>query len=143
MNRTAKYPLSTMSVGDSFKVYESFQHCRVAASEYARKHGMVFSCRMQDDGSMIVHRCEANQATVDARGARGRRRIVSATTEPTSQQFIEWLTSFGLGSSYVMPSNYSHLFLAMQAWCELAAYRTPYHYDAQRIDSTLVIKRIK
>ena len=143
MNLTKTYPFDSMSVGDSFTILTRFQHARVAASEYSRKHGVCFTCRMQDDGSMKVYRCENNQLPVDQRGRRGRRRIVQAVNEPSSAQFGEWLSTFDIGQRYNMPAIYAHLFTAMQAWCELHSLRTGRMVTAERLGDMLVITRLK
>lgn len=143
MSLTSTYPFQQMSVGDSFTVSDRFQHARVAASEYARRNGVVFSCRMQDDRTMRVHRVENNQAPVDRRGARGRRRIVTAIAEPTRNQFTEWLSTFGVAQAYIMPVNYSHCYAAMEAWCELATLQGAMSFACDRTsDNALRIRRI-
>jgi hypothetical protein len=141
MNLTSTYPFDSMSVGDSFTVIGRFQHARVAASEYARKHSQCYTCRMQPDGTMKIFRCEANQIPVDQRGRRGRRRIVQAVNEPSSIQFGEWLATFAVGQSYNMPASYAHLFTAMIAWCELYSLRSGRNVRAERNGDTLVITR--
>lgn len=140
MSLTKQYPFESMSVGDSFTVIARFQHARVAASEYGRKHGCVFTCRMQEDRTMIVYRVEANQASVDVRGRRGRRRIV-ANADPTALQFDAWLQGFSVGQSYTMPSSYVHLYAAMQAWCELHSIKRGRTVTATVQAGTLVIHR--
>jgi len=141
MNLTKSYPLNQMAIGDYFVVRDRFQHARVAASEYARRHGMAFSCRMQEDGTMHVYRCENNQAIVDQRGSRGRRRIVRAVNEPSAAQFSEWLSTFAVGQSYMMPACYSHLFAAMLAWCELHSIKSNQCIAVERIGDELRITR--
>ncbi len=47
MNLTKQYPFGEIKVGQYFEVRDRFQHARVAASEYGRKHRMCFTCRMQ------------------------------------------------------------------------------------------------
>lgn len=122
MNLTRQYQFNTLGIGDSLVVYQRFQHARVAASEYARRHNVVFSCRVEYDDagnkSMRIHRVAQDQARVDNRGRNGRRRIAS-NNEPTALQFDAWLSGFSVGQSYIMPASYSHMYAAMQAWCEL------------------------
>lgn len=118
---TAQYPFDALTVGNYFTVYARFQHARVAASEYGRKHGMVFSCRMQPDRTMRVYRVASDQARVDQRGRHGKRRIESTTVEPTQVQFNEWLDTFEHGQSYSMPTSYRASYLLMTAWVSLYA----------------------
>lgn len=135
---TSTYPFKQMTVGDSFTVTTQFQHCRVAASDYARRNGIVFSCRMQHDNlgnqSMVCHRVENNQAPVDRRGARGKRRIVTAVAEPSKDQFQAWLLTFAVGQTYIMPASFAHTFSAMEAWSELLAYTNDARFTCQRTD---------
>jgi hypothetical protein len=124
MNRetlTATYPLETLTVGNYFTVTNQFQHARVAASEYGRKHGMVFSCRKQDDGSMRVYRVARDQANVDIRGRQGHRHIPQSIVIPTQEQFNQWLSTFNAGSSYAMPTTYRGHYLLFTAWVSLYA----------------------
>lgn len=139
-NLTKSYPFNSMSVGDSFVVTSRFQHARVAASEYARRNNVVFTCRMQDDGTMIVYRVSIDQQPIDQRGRRGRRRI-TASVDPTASQFGEWLATFGVGQSYLMPASYDHLFVAMVAWCELFSLHSGRCVVAQRQGVSLLIRR--
>lgn len=142
MSLTATYNFAALSVGNSITVYDRFQHARVAASEYARRHNVVFTCRVQDDPRcMVITRCESNQANVDKRGARARRRLPVAN-DPTQVQFSQWLAGFGIGSTYIMPAHYSHLFLAMQAWCELHSLRNACLVTAHMEGGTLLITRL-
>jgi|SRR5882724_3563429 len=139
MNRTKQYGFESLSVGNYVVVTERFQHARVAASEYGRKNNAVFSCRMQDDGSMHVYRCDATQATVDVRGARGKRRI-HYSNGPTRDQFNAWLT--GLAACTVtMPATYAAQFDLMSAWCELYSLRSGVQVTAIRQGDTLLIKK--
>jgi hypothetical protein len=140
MTRTSQYHLETLAIGDSIVVTERFQHARVAASEYARRNNACFTCRMQDDGSMIIYRVNLDQRPIDARGRRGKRKIVS-TVDPTALQFQQWLGSFAPGSSYTMPRSYSHLFVAMIAWCELYSIKTGITVTAHVMNGELLIKR--
>jgi hypothetical protein len=140
MNLTKSYPFDSMSVGDSFVVNQRYQHARVAASEYARRHNVVFTCRMQEDRSMLVIRVAHDQERVDQRGRNGRRRI-PANSDPTQLQFMQWLATFAVGQSYTMPALYSHLFLAMAAWCELYSIRASCNVTSVMIGGTLLIKR--
>lgn len=130
-----------MSVGDSFIVASRFQHARVAASEYAKRHGCVFTCRMQPDRTMIVYRVASDQARIDNRGRIGKRRIV-ACTDPTAMQFDTWLATFQVGQAYSMPASYSHIYVAMQAWCELHSIKRGRHVTAIVQGGSLIIKRI-
>jgi hypothetical protein len=130
-----------MSVGDSFTVTERFQHCRVAASEYSRRFNVVFTCRKQDDDTMIVYRVANDQKPVDQRGRHGRRKIVTVS-EPTAMQFDQWLASFEPGQSYVMPETYSHLFAAIIAWCELHSIKRQRSITASLIGGKLLITRL-
>lgn len=142
MNLTKSYPFDQMAVGDSFTVAERFQHARVAASEYARRYGVVFTCRVQDDRTMRVYRVENNQAPVDRRGARGRRRIVQAIAEPSKHEFQQWLLQFTIAQTYIMPAHYSHCFAAFEAWVELLQFTSLQRYTCVRSDGTLRIMRI-
>lgn len=141
-NRTAQYPFAGMAVGNYFTVWSHFQHARVAASEYGRKNGMVFSCRKQPDGSMRVYRVEGSQALVDQRGRQGKRRIPSTVHQPTKQEFVGWLATFAPGQSFTMPATYSQTFLAMQAWCELYSLQSGIAmHSALQPNGTLLIAR--
>lgn len=118
---TATYPLATLNVGSYFTVYNRFQHARVAASEYGRKHRQAFSCRMQDGEprSMRVYRVEFDQATVDQRGRNGRRElpdVPASIVAPTREQYCAWLASFAPGQSYAMPIAYYGMFGNMMEW---------------------------
>lgn len=140
---TSQYPFDAMTVGSVFTVYSRFQHARVAASEYGRKHGCVFTCRMQDDGSMQVHRVSNDQANVDQRGRRSNRRLAHATNDPTREQFMQWIGSFEIGQSYTMPIAYTHLYSAMTAWCEVYSLRINRSIVATLLpDMTLLIQRV-
>lgn len=120
---TSSYPLDSLAVGQYFTVnYRArFQHARVAASEFGRKHSRAFSCRIQDDGqTMRVYRVADSQAHVDKRGRNGRRMlpaIPQSIVEPTRVQFLEWLRTFAPGQSYSMPVSYSAMYLNMVSWC--------------------------
>jgi hypothetical protein len=116
---TASYPFASLSVGNYFTVLRKYQHARVAASEYGRKNGMVFSCRMQEDRSMRVYRVAKDQEPVDKRGRHGRRRIDTALHLPTQTEFDAWLGTFKAGQSFAMPITYRAQFLLMQAWASL------------------------
>lgn len=135
---TSMYPFRSMSVGDTFRVLSRFQHCRVAASDYSRKHGYVFTCRMQDDGTMLVHRVSNDQKPIDQRGSRGRRRIV-VNHDPTQAQFAEWLATFAVGQSYSLPASYGHLFLVMDAWTEIYSLRSGRQFTTSRVGDNLLI----
>lgn len=139
MTLTASYPFRSMSVGDSFVIRQRFQHCRVAASEYAHRHGVVFTCRMQADRSMIVYRVASDQHPVDQRGRNGRRHIPSQSSDPTALQFDTWLASLAPGQSYLMPASYRHLYAAMQAWCELHSIKRNRHVTATLQGECLLI----
>lgn len=139
MNLTKTYPFDSMSIGDSFVVSTRFQHARVAASEYARRHNQAFTCRVQPDRTMIVYRVANDQKIVDQRGRRGRRRI-AAVNDPTAMQFAQWLDSFTPGQSYLMPAHYSHLFAAMIAWCELYSLKHGRRVRASEIGGSLLIE---
>lgn len=121
---TATYPFTALQVGNYFTVSTKYQHARVAASEYGRKHGMVFSCRKQPDGTMRVYRVASDQRTVDVRGRQGKRRIDTSIAMPTEQQFMEWLATFKPTEMYAMPVIYRQHYLLMQAWVSLYALRT-------------------
>lgn len=120
---TGQYPFAALTVGNYFIVYGRYQHARVAASEYGRKHGMVFSCRMQPDRTMRVYRVASDQANVDKRGRQGKRRIDTSIVMPTEQQFYEWLATFTPGQSFSMPTTYRPHYLLMTAWTTLYALR--------------------
>lgn len=144
MNLTKQYPFTSMTIGDSFTVSSRYQHARVAASEFARKHGWVFTCRMNEEipgqpRTMTIHRVEQDQATIDNRGRRGRRRIV-ASCDPSAMQFDQWLLTFTKGQSYTMPLSYSHLYLAMQAWCEVHRLKHGRNMTAMMHGGELIIK---
>lgn len=141
MNLTKTYPFHTMQIGDSFTVSARFQHARVAASEYARRHNMVFTCRVQDDDTMIIYRVAQDQAKIDQRGRSGRRRITN-TIDPTAMQFGQWLAGFQVGQSYTMPSSYSHLYTAMIAWSELYSLRSGRSIVASMNGGALLINRL-
>jgi hypothetical protein len=142
MNLTKQYPFQALSVGNHFIVTERFQHARVAASEFARKHGMVFTCRMQSDGTMHVIRVEANQASVDVRGAKGKRRIPVIVKQPTKAEFMGWLAMFLPGQSFAMPATYTASFDLMSAWVELFAVKTNQLYRAAlQPNGTLLIAK--
>lgn len=121
---TEQYHFDLMNVGDAITVYSRFQHARVAASEFGRKHGVVFTCRMQPDRSMVIHRVAQDQSNIDKRGRQGKRRISQSVIDPTQQEFTKWLDTFEVDQSFAMPVTYRHLFLVMQAWTELHALRT-------------------
>lgn len=91
---------------------------------------------------MLVIRVANDQKPIDARGRNGRRRI-PASTDPTQYQFSQWLSVFAVGQSYMMPASYSHLHLAMQAWCELYSLRNGVVITATQEGATLLIKRVK
>lgn len=91
---------------------------------------------------MRVFRCENNQIPVDQRGARGRRRIVQAVSEPSSTQFGEWLATFHVGQQYIMPASYAHLYSAMIAWCELYSIKSGRSVLAERLGAELAITRM-
>lgn len=120
---TSSYPLESLAVGQYFTVYNRarFQHARVAASEYGRRHSRAYSCRIQEDGrTMRVYRVADNQMRVDQRGAVGRRLLPDvprSIVEPTRAQFLEWLASFAPGQSYAMPVSYSAMYVNMVQWC--------------------------
>ena len=118
---TASYPFASLSVGNHFIVRSRFQHARVAASEYARKNGVVFSCRMQADRTMHVYRVAKDQEPIDKRGRHGRRRIEAALHLPTQQEFDGWLGTFKADQSFAMPVTYRAQYLLMQAWASLYA----------------------
>lgn len=141
MTLTDTYPLRALAVGQYFTVYSRFQHARVAASEYGRKHGMAFSCRMQDDGTMRVYRCERSQATIDQRGRNGKRRIEYATI-PTQEQFNSWLATFAPGQLQVIPRTMREHYLLMQAWLSLYVLTTglEYRYGTDAIGNLLVTR---
>lgn len=120
---TATYPFTALAVGNYFTVEEQFQHARVAASEYGRKHGQCYSCRKQQDGTMRVYRVNVDQRSVDQRGRRGKRRIDVSIPMPTEEQFYSWLATFMPTMSYVMPATYRQHYLLMQAWTSLYAIR--------------------
>lgn len=122
INQTSIYPFAALSIGDHFTVYHRFQHCRVAASEYGRKHNMVFSCRMQEDRSMNVYRVELSQKPVDQRGRNGRRAI-PAVNGPTFEQFTTYLATLVVGQS-VRLKQYQDMFPIMSDWCSM--YSTVY-----------------
>lgn len=141
-NLTKQYPFDSLSVGSSFTVYQRFQHCRVAASEYARRHNLVFTCRMAHDNgtdSMTVYRVEVSQRPVDQRGRNARRRIPSQS-DPTALQFDTWLASLLPGQSYLMPATYAHCFNAMQAWCELHSLKRHRNVTSVLQEGCLLIK---
>lgn len=129
-----------MAIGDSFIVRERHQHARVAASEYARRHGMVFTCRMQEDRTMVVHRVTNDQRPIDQRGRNGRRRIVAPSSDPNAVSFEQWLQSLTPGMSVTIRSNYRHLFSAMQAWVELHALKTGRNVTSLLHGGELLIK---
>lgn len=146
MSLTSTYPFESMQVGDSFVVSDRFQHARVAASEYARRNGQCYSCRVEYvDGQryLRVHRTMNDQIPVDRRGSRGRRRIVQAVAEPSSADFSTWLITFAVGQQYIMPESYTHLYSAMIAWCELHSIKHSVYVSAQVVNNELVIKRIR
>jgi hypothetical protein len=123
MTLTATYPLAALAVGQFFTVNSRLQHARVAASEYGRKHGMAFSCRVQEDGSMRVYRCERSQAVIDQRGRNGKRRI-DYQQAPTQDQFNTWLATFDAGQLQVISNTMHDHYLLMQAWLSLYALQT-------------------
>lgn len=142
MTRTSEYPFDALTVGNYFVVSDHHQHARVAASEYGRKHGMVFSCRMQPDRTMRVYRCDGSQANVDKRGRQGKRVIPTTIKQPTKQEFFGWLNTFKPGQSFVMPSAYTDTFLLMQAWVELYSLKANVSmHSALQSDGTLLIAR--
>lgn len=123
LTKRSKYPFLNMQVGQSFTLPSGWdmQHARVAASEYGRRHNMVFTCRMQDDGSMIVYRIEGTQATVDKRGRASKRVIPDVLTAansgmPTEQQFRDWLATLPPGTSYDMPHHYDSMYARFVVW---------------------------
>lgn len=141
-SRTSQYPFSDLGIGHYFSVDEHFQHARVAASEYGRRNGVVFSCRMQEDRTMRVYRVERNQASVDVRGRQGHRAIPQAVTLPSKQQFTGFLLTLKPGMSYKMPAQYSSAFELMQAWTELTALKTRIVLrSALQSDGTLLLSR--
>lgn len=80
--RTSQYNFAALEVGKYIQVYTQFQHARVAASEYGRKHNKVFTCRKQEDGSMKIYRVANDQANVDRRG-RNAMRAIPVRSVPT------------------------------------------------------------
>lgn len=89
----------------------------------------------------MVYRVASDQAKVDNRGRHGRRRIL-VNADPTALQFDQWLAGFAPGASYAMPASYSHLFTAMQAWCELHSIKQRRSITASIIGGSLIIKRM-
>ncbi len=141
MTRTSQYNFDSLAVGNYLVVADHYQHARVAASEFGRKHGMVFSCRMQPDRTMRVYRVEASQSTVDNRGRQGRRRIPQTTPQPTKQQYMGWLATFEPGQSFLMPSDYAGSFQLMQAWTELYSLKVGVQFRAVIQSNGLLIAR--
>lgn len=140
---TSQYPFDALAVGNYFTVYSRYQHARVAASEYGRKHGLVFSCRMQPDRTMRVYRVASDQQKVDQRGRQGKRRIDHVLAMPTEQEFYQWLATFAPGQSFSMPTTYRAHYLLMQAWCSLYAIKTSQQWKCgNSSDGTLLITRI-
>lgn len=131
---TSTYPFKSLAIGDSFTVYNDFQHCRVAASEYGRKHGQCYTCRMADEPRrMTITRCKDSQAVIDQRGRSGRREIPLVPTtivEPSRSQYLEWLATFAPGQSYRMPASYTHLFGNMMLWTAQFSQSTGHMYTA-------------
>lgn len=123
-NLTHAYNFGSLQIGDYLVVYERFQHARVAASEYGRKHNMVFSCRMQPNGTMHVYRVNATQATVDRRGRVGKRAIPHKVDFPSKDEFITWLGTLQPGQHVNMVKEYEGMYPVMMAWCELYSLRT-------------------
>lgn len=147
-NLTRQYPFDTMAIGDYFTVFSHFQHCRVAASEYARKHNQVYSCRMQPNDetgqrSMRVYRVAGNQDQVDKRGRQGKRIIPTAQPAPTRNQFFGWLNTFSAGQSFLMPASYSASFQVMEAWAEVYSLKTGIKFrTALQPSGSLLISRV-
>jgi hypothetical protein len=119
MTLTSQYHFASLTVGNYITVVERFQHARVAASEFARRHGMVFSCRMQPDGTMRVYRVAADQAKVDVRGRTGKRRIPARVDLPTKAQFMQWLDTLPVGTLYYMPISYASHYMLFDAWIDI------------------------
>lgn len=147
-NLTAQYPFDLMRVGDYFTVFSHFQHCRVAASEYARKHQQCYSCRMQAENpntgirSMRVYRVESNQDAVDKRGRTGKRKIPQRIEQPTRNQFFGWLNTFRPSQSFLMPVEYRNSFDLMQAWAEVYSLKTGIRFRCGiQPNGTLLIAR--
>lgn len=146
MNLTKLYPFSAMTVGSSFVVYSRFQHARVAASEYGRKHGMCFTCRMEEDNgngrTMRVHRIELDQTTVDQRGRNGKREIVTPEVDhPTESEYLGWLAT--LTGTYNMPLSYQARYPEMMLWTSQYNDRTGRFVTAGLWhDGSLMITRI-
>lgn len=115
MNKTRLYNLKSMQIGQSVRLPKGWdmQHARVAASDYGRRHNKVFTCRMQEDGSMLIYRCELTQRDIDRRGAVSMREIPSTeimtlahVLAPTKEQFTQWLASFAVGQTATLKSQY-------------------------------------
>jgi hypothetical protein len=150
--KRAYYPLHTLSVGESFVVPADWDmtHVRLAASQYGKSTGKVFTCRKQNDGSMRVWRCEANQADVDRRGPDAMRLIPMQQVQtipnyaqmPTEAQFKEWLSSLPQGGAYTLKGQYSIGYQQMAAWTVEHAVRTRQAYSTSiNSDGLLVIVR--
>lgn len=123
-NLTQAYNFGSLQVGDYLVIYDRFQHARVAASEYGRKHSMVFSCRMQPNQTMHIYRVSGSQAGVDRRGRQGKRIIPRKVDMPSKVDFLNWLDTLNPGQHVNMVQDYEGMYPVMQAWCELYSLRT-------------------
>lgn len=125
VTKRSNYPFKNMVVGQSFTlpVGWDMQHARVSASEYGRRHNAVFTCRMQEDGSMRIYRVALSQQDIDRRG-RNSMRVIPSTeiltlanaNVPTEDQFKQWLGTLTPGSHYDMPISYSTVYQRMASW---------------------------
>lgn len=141
-NLTQAYNFGSLQVGDYLVVYERFQHARVAASEYGRKHRMVFSCRMQANSTMHVYRVEGTQANIDKRGRQGKRIIPRKVDLPTKDQFITWLGTLQPGQHVNMIVDYEGMYPVMQAWCELYSLRSGIMISTYMLGNELIIQYV-
>lgn len=125
MNRTKTYRFDLLAVGQSIRIPLGWdmQHARVAASEHGRRHNKVFTCRKQEDGSMLIYRVELTQRDIDTRGRNSHRAIPSteiltlaSADQPTQAQFTQWLTSFTVGQRYTLPLHYSTQYRTWVGW---------------------------
>lgn len=145
MNRTKMYRFHTLAVGQSITLPATWdhQHARVAASEHARRYGKCFTCRMQEDRTMIIYRVEDAQYRIDARGRNGRRHIpAQVASVPTEQTFCTWLATFTDGQSYTVSIAYRNYYARMAQWTIQHSIATNVPYSTS-LDSAmqLVITR--
>lgn len=107
---------------------EFFQHCRIMASTYNKKHGTSIRCNKQADGSLRVwnekteqpqaNTAELLQASITIADKRKEQsNKVRESEQPTEQQFKQWINSrLQPGMSYTFQLEYIHRFEEFKQW---------------------------